>query len=667
MHPVAALRDSLAGCGRRSEAISVKRTLLIAASLFSVLSAPTGLAFADDKPGPTAASVTPIVAQAGGQTRTLSPALRAWAPPGAAPTRSYEDLGHALLNADLDWVATEARRAVANGDTAATWHYAIFVDALSAGDLPAARAALQASPGGMNGVVADLMEPFLLSAEGRVDPAAERVEHGADNLPAPLPDVARALVYEGAGRLQDAARVYAEMERGLDLTPPGDDEPANVEELQRSLGAARTTHALYRAALVQHRLGNRDEARRLYRLVETFAPRSADVQRNLGLLDRGAPPVEPALNPKSAAGRWMFFLSEFVTQSETLAHVLSEQDPTPGLPSSGGALLLQLGLALAPDADDWRLYAATELSGAGGEDAALRVLGGMTPNSVFSAEADLARASIAIKRDDDAAAIAAAQRAEATAANRWAIITSAADVYRITGRSRESIAAFDRALALVQTPKERADILGWRAFAHRYAGEIQAATADVRAAYALDQGPDTKLLYISILMDDPQAWRDGVQTARAFFAEQPDSVTRLNALGYALIQRPEGLEEGYRLLWRGFNYGQRDYAVIDSLGWAYYLYGSYDEARALIERARDLSAQDPNPEVLDHLGDIYWRLNRQADARTQWRLALGERPDAIRRANLETKIARGLTTRAPTRRTPPDVNLPDRPAERGDT
>ena len=74
-----------------------------------------------------------------------------------------------------------------------------------------------------------------------------------------------AVVYEGAGRLQDAARIYHEMEQGLDVTPPGDAEPSTVEELQRSLGAARTTHALYRAALVNHRLGNRAEALRLGR------------------------------------------------------------------------------------------------------------------------------------------------------------------------------------------------------------------------------------------------------------------------------------------------------------------------------------------------------------------------------------------------------------------
>ena len=65
----------------------------------------------------------------------------------------------------------------------------------------------------------------------------------------------------------------------------------------------------------------------------------------------------------------------------------------------------------------------------------------------------------------------------------------------------------------------------------------------MRAAFEIDQSVDTRLLYVSILMDDPDGWSDGIAVARALFAEQPDSVTRLNTLGYALIQRPEGLEE----------------------------------------------------------------------------------------------------------------------------
>jgi tetratricopeptide (TPR) repeat protein len=240
-------------------------------------------------------------------------------------------------------------------------------------------------------------------------------------------------------------------------------------------------------------------------------------------------------------------------------------------------------------------------------------------------------------------------------------------VYRRAGRTDLALTAYNAALGMTQEAKDRADILGYRAYANRFAGNYAAATADMRQAYTLDQGVDTRLLYVSILMDDPTAWHDGIQVARGLFAEQPDSVLRINALGYALIQHPEGLEEGYRLLTRGYAFGPTDYAVIDSLAWAYYLYGYFDAARVLDERANTLAVRDPNAEVLDHLGDIYWRLNRREDARNSWTQALAAHPDVPRQRALEQKVAHGLTTPAPRRRDLPHVDVPDGPAQRQDT
>jgi tetratricopeptide (TPR) repeat protein len=276
------------------------------------------------------------------------------------------------------------------------------------------------------------------------------------------------------------------------------------------------------------------------------------------------------------------------------------------------------------------------------------------------------RASIEVRRHNNDAANTAADRAAASAGQRWPIIAAAADIYRRTGRADRSIAAYTRALAMAQSSEDRADVLGYRAYAHRFGGDYAAATADMRAAYALNQSVDTRLLYVSILMDDPRAWQDGVQVARGLLAEQPDSVIRLNTLGYALIQHPEGLEEGYRLLWRGFNFGQTDYAIVDSLAWAYYLYGHFDEAKVLAERANSLSIRDPNAELLDHLGDIYWREHRQNDARDAWRRALDAQPDNPRRQALQEKIAHGLTAPTPQTRPLPQVTLPDGPAQRQD-
>ncbi|MBS0385357.1 MAG: tetratricopeptide repeat protein [Proteobacteria bacterium] len=613
-----------------------------------------------------AASAPAAASPAAPVERDPAALLRTTSPPNPAPNRTYADPSAALMAADVDYLVREARREVAQGDHTPLWTTLVFTDDFASDRLAEARTDLENAPGGVRGGLGDMFEPFLLAAEGRVDQAVQRVDSGGDNLPAPLPAVEKGLVLEGAGRLQEAAANYATMISHLDLTPPPTSEPANMEELQRALGATRVTHAVYRAALVNHRLGRAAEARRLYGIVAQFAPRSADVEENLRRLDAGRQPLEAPLDLKSAAGRWMIFLSEYLTQSENLQQTLSQQDPAAGLTSSSGAALLQLGVLLAPDANDWRLFAAQELQDAGGLDGAERIINLMPATSVFAPDADIIRASIQVRRHNNAAANASADRAAAAAGSRWSIVAAAADIYRRTGRSNEAIASYTRALGMAQASNDRADILGYRAFAYRFAGNYAAATEDMRAAYALDQSVDTRLLYVSILMDDPQAWADGIQVARGLFAEQPDSVIRLNTLGYALIQHPEGLEEGYRLLWRGFNNGRTDYAVVDSLAWAYYLYGHFDEAKVLAERANALSVRDPNAELLDHLGDIYWRLHRQNDARDAWRRALDAQPDVPRTQSLQQKIAHGLTTPAPQTRPLPRVTLPEGPAQRQD-
>ncbi len=638
--------------------------LLAAAALAAVGSA--NIAQAQSKPDERGAERGTLQRAALADAPAPHELLRRTSPPNAPLDRTYEGPGDALLQADLDYLIREGRREIANGESNALWTALVFADDIAANRNEDARATLRAAPGGLNGAIAGMLEPFLLAAEGHVDRGVERVDASSDNLPAPLPQVARALVFESAGRLEEAAAVYAQMAADLDTTPPGDAEPTTPEEFNRTLNATRTTNAIYRAALVAHRLGRREEARRYYDIVSGFAPRSADVLANLARLERGEQPLEAPLDAKSAVGRWMLFVSEYLTQTETLAAMIAQREPEPGLASPSGSALLQLGVLLAADANDWRIYAAQQVLNAGGVDGAQRIIDMVPADSVFAADAEIVRASIAIERNDEAGAIAAAERASARAGDRWSIISSVGDVYRRLGHADRAIPAFDRALSLVSDPKDRADVLGYRAYARRFSGDVAGASADMRAAYDIDQSVDTRLLYVSILMDDPNGWQDGVRVARALFAEQPDSVLRLNALGYALIQRPEGLEEGYRLLWRGFNNGQMDYAVVDSLGWAYYQYGHFEQARALVERANDLSRSEPNYEVLDHLGDIYWRLNRRDDARSAWRQALEARPDAIRRRSLEQKLSRGLTTPAPRQRDLPQVSLPEGPSQRED-
>ena len=80
--------------------------------------------------------------------------------------------------------------------------------------------------------------------------------------------------------------------------------------------------------------------------------------------------------------------------------------------------------------------------------------------------------------------------------------------------------------------------------------------------------------------------------------------------------------------------------IVDSLGWAYYKLGKYDEAVKELERAIDLKPGDPT--INDHLGDAYWRVGRKLDAHFQWNHARDLGPEPDDKVKILSKIANGL-------------------------
>jgi len=80
--------------------------------------------------------------------------------------------------------------------------------------------------------------------------------------------------------------------------------------------------------------------------------------------------------------------------------------------------------------------------------------------------------------------------------------------------------------------------------------------------------------------------------------------------------------------------------IVDSLGWAYYQLGQYDDSVREMERAISLKPEDP---VLnDHLGDAYWRVGRKLEATFQWTHARDMNPDPELLAAVREKLLKGL-------------------------
>ncbi|MEO0543400.1 MAG: tetratricopeptide repeat protein [Pseudomonadota bacterium] len=94
---------------------------------------------------------------------------------------------------------------------------------------------------------------------------------------------------------------------------------------------------------------------------------------------------------------------------------------------------------------------------------------------------------------------------------------------------------------------------------------------------------------------------------------QPDV---LNYLGYSWIDMNMNLERGLEMIETAVRQRPRDGYIVDSLGWAYYRLGSFDDAVVELERATDLRPRDPT--INDHLGDAYWRVGRKLEAVHQW-------------------------------------------------
>jgi len=80
----------------------------------------------------------------------------------------------------------------------------------------------------------------------------------------------------------------------------------------------------------------------------------------------------------------------------------------------------------------------------------------------------------------------------------------------------------------------------------------------------------------------------------------------INALGYMLLHRPGRVDEAMLLIKSAYSLSKDDPAIIDSLGWGYFLQGETKLAIIHLKKAWDLLK---DPEIGAHLGEVLWQLN----------------------------------------------------------
>ncbi len=112
------------------------------------------------------------------------------------------------------------------------------------------------------------------------------------------------------------------------------------------------------------------------------------------------------------------------------------------------------------------------------------------------------------------------------------------------------------------------------------------------------------------------------QTFRQVLQIDPNNTMTLNYLGYMLADRNTHLEEALNLIKRAVELDPQNGAYLDSLGWAYFRLGNYDQAEDNLRRAAEKTPNDAT--VQDHLGELYAKTGKLKMAAMHWERALTE-------------------------------------------
>jgi len=105
---------------------------------------------------------------------------------------------------------------------------------------------------------------------------------------------------------------------------------------------------------------------------------------------------------------------------------------------------------------------------------------------------------------------------------------------------------------------------------------------------------------------------------------EPENAQALNALGYILIDKTNQIEKGLKYIKKALKLEPDDPAIHDSMGWAYYRLGQYDEALKYLRRAFE---KLKDAEVAAHLGEVLWVAGEREAAQEIWNSALQQAPN----------------------------------------
>ena len=227
-------------------------------------------------------------------------------------------------------------------------------------------------------------------------------------------------------------------------------------------------------------------------------------------------------------------------------------------------------------------------------------------------------------------------------------------------RTEEAESAFKEAIA-----RNRDDVQAYIAYGNMLRGREKYAEAAEQYSEAIERlgepsrGDWTLFYFRGIAYERTKQWQKAEADFEKALELYPDQPLVLNYLGYSWVDMGMNLEPALDMIRKAVELRPNDGYIVDSLGWAYYRLGRYEDAVRELERAVELNPNDPV--INDHLGDAYWQVGRTLEAQFQWRHA---RDFGAKSPELDTilkKIAEGrlIDEKAPVKEKAAAVEGPD--------
>ena len=125
-------------------------------------------------------------------------------------------------------------------------------------------------------------------------------------------------------------------------------------------------------------------------------------------------------------------------------------------------------------------------------------------------------------------------------------------------------------------------------------------------------------LALSHLALQEEKFDEAVEWLEQVLDEFPEDPSALNDLGYIWADRNMRLNRAFRMIQKAVEADPTNPAYRDSLGWVLFRLGHPEEAVVELEKA---AQAEPDPVILDHLGDVYKALGKLPEARKAWNQA----------------------------------------------